>query len=181
MNTKQLTKHSKFLSYILRHNPKAIDLNLDDQGWAVVQELIEQANLSGKRFTRSVLEEVVANNSKKRFAFNEDKTKIRANQGHSLRIDLGYKPVAPPTILYHGTATRFVNSIRKKGLIKGSRHHVHLSDDLATAKSVGARHGVPVILEVQAETMYKAGFHFYKSENGVWLTDHVPTSYLDFP
>ncbi len=181
MNTKQLTKHSKFLSYILRHNPKAIDLTLDAQGWADVEELMMKANQSGKRFTFPILEEVVANNNKKRFAFNEDKTKIRANQGHSLRIDLGYTPVEPPEILYHGTATRFINSIRKKGLIKGSRHHVHLSEDVATAKAVGARHGVPVILKVKAKEMHKAGLHFYKSENGVWLTEHVPTSYLQFP
>lgn len=180
MNSKQLKTYSKFLSYILRHNPDAIHLTLDDNGWADLDELIEKSKSQGKNFTLPIIEEIVTKNNKKRFAFNSNSTKIRASQGHSIKIDLGYTAIEPPIFLYHGTATRFINSIRQQGLLKGNRHQVHLSENLATAKSVGSRHGVPVILTVRAAEMHKNGFSFFKSENEVWLTDHVPVLYLDF-
>ncbi len=181
LTEKQLKGRSKFLSLILRHKPEIIGLVLDGQGWADVDILLEKLQAEGRGLNKEELNEVVEKNNKKRFAFNEDKTKIRASQGHSIKLDLGYDPVQPPEFLYHGTATRFVNSIRKQGLIKGSRHHVHLSEQLDTAKSVGSRHGVPVILVVKAQEMYEAGFEFFVSENAVWLTDNIPVRYLVFP
>ena len=181
MTTKERKHLSKFLSLILRHRPQVIGLTLDEQGWAVTKTLLEKVNGSGKKLTLATLEEVVSTNDKKRFAFNEDKTKIRANQGHSIKIKLGYKPVTPPTYLYHGTATRFMNAIRKEGLKKQNRHHVHLSKDVETAKKVGSRHGVPVILTIQAAAMHQAGYAFFVSDNGVWLTDHIPIAFIAIP
>ncbi len=181
LTEKQLKGKSKFLSLILRHKPEIIGLVLDAQGWADVDTLLEKLRAEGKGLSKEELGEVVEKNNKKRFSFNEDKTRIRASQGHSIKLDLGYEPVQPPEFLYHGTATRYVNSIRKQGLIKGSRHHVHLSEQLDTAKNVGSRHGVPVILTVKTQEMYEAGFRFFVSENGVWLTENVPVDYLVFP
>lgn len=177
-NQKQVVRLSRFLSLILRHNPGKINLTLDAQGWADVNELLERMNAKGKRINFATLEEVVATNNKKRFAFNEDKTRIRANQGHSISIDPGLTAVEPPQLLYHGTATRFVESILATGLEKRNRLHVHLSRDLATALSVGSRHGKPYIFEVRAGDMAQAGYEFFESENGVWLTDHIPVQYL---
>jgi len=173
------TRHvSKFLSLVLRHAPETIGLGLDEQGWASVEELIEACNRSGTPLTREELEHVVATSDKKRFAFSEDGLRIRANQGHSIKVDLGFEPREPPEVLYHGTARRVLESILKEGLIKGARHHVHLSSDAATAAKVGSRHGKPVVLVVKSGQMHVDGYAFYLSQNGVWLTDHVPSEYL---
>ena len=174
-----LVRTSKFLSLILRHQPEKIGLTLDANGWADIDTLIRLANQSGKRLSRSLLERIVAENDKKRFAINSAGTHIRANQGHSVEVDLALSPQEPPELLYHGTATRFLDSIRKQGLMSGSRQHVHLSIDLETATKVGQRHGKPHILTIQSGNMHRAGFPFYLSENGVWLTDLVPPQYLE--
>ena len=171
-------KISKFLSLVLRHKPEIIQLNLDENGWAKTEELLHQLAKHNRKISFPILEEVVANNDKQRFAFNTDKTKIRASQGHSIDISLGYQSVRPPRILYHGTATRFLDSILEKGLLKRNRHHVHLSKDIHTASNVGSRHGKVVILEIRAKEMHEAGFEFFVSENQVWLTDYVPVEYL---
>lgn len=172
------TRISKFLSLVLRHQPEKIGLTLDPQGWADVDILIEKLNTKGLKINREILEEVVATNPKKRFALNEDHSKIRANQGHSIQIDHGFKPVTPPAILYHGTAQRSVESILESGIQKRNRHHVHLSADTPTATNVGQRHGKPVILHIRALDMHQAGFEFYLSENLVWLTTEVPAEYI---
>lgn len=175
------TQISKFLSYVLRHHPESIGIQLDSEGWTDVEILLQQAQKHQRPLTRDVLQEVVATNSKKRFALSEDGTRIRALQGHSTaQVAIQYAPVQPPEVLYHGTATRFVDSIRAKGLLSGSRHHVHLSPDVATATQVGQRHGKPVVLTIQAEAMTQAGHLFYLSDNGVWLTAHVPTEFISF-
>lgn len=181
MNHKELVRRSKFLSLVLRHQPQKINIQLDEQGWVDTDVLLAALAKNRVRLSLEELEEVVANNNKKRFAFNEDKTRIRASQGHSVSIDLGYRPISPPQWLFHGTATRFIDSIREKGLIKGKRHHVHLSADLETATRVGGRHGKVVVLLVESKKMEADGFEFFQSENGVWLTDHVPLRYLVFP
>lgn len=174
----QNTKISKFLSLVLRHKPKTIDLALDENGWTDVSVLIQKMNSSGFSISKEVLQYVVDTNAKSRFSFNPDKTKIRANQGHSLQVDLGYEPQRPPAILYHGTAEFSIESIFKTGLEKRSRHHVHLSADIETAISVGQRYGKPVVLKVATSLMFHEGHIFYLSENNVWLTDHVPSKYL---
>jgi putative RNA 2'-phosphotransferase len=176
-----LVPTSKFLSLVLRHDPATIGLTLDAQGWADVDDLIARANRSGRALTRELIESVVANNDKRRFALSPDGTRIRANQGHSIEIDPGLTPVAPPERLYHGTATRFLDSIRAQGLIPGSRLHVHLSADEATAVAVGMRHGKPAVLTVLAADLHAAGTAFYRSENGVWLVDRVPPEFLAYP
>ena len=181
MESKEKVRLSKFLSLVLRHEPGAIGLELDPQGWAPVDELLRLANAAGKRLTRPVLEEIVAENDKKRFAFSADGSRIRASQGHSVEVDLGLEPTVPPPVLFHGTASRFVASIRAEGLKPGTRRHVHLSADEATAVKVGARHGKPTILHVKAGAMHAAGFAFFVSANGVWLTERVPTEFIDFP
>jgi putative RNA 2'-phosphotransferase len=175
---KNLKSTSRFLSLVLRHKPEEIGLQLDENGWASVDELIEKVNAKGNNVDIDLLNEIVETNDKKRFAFNDDKTKIRASQGHSIEIDLALQPIAPPDVLYHGTATRFVESILKEGLIKQQRQHVHLSEKLETATAVGARHGKPTILIVDAKQMYEDGFLFYKSENNVFLTDCVGVKYI---
>jgi putative RNA 2'-phosphotransferase len=174
-------KTSKFLSLVLRHQPDVIGLTLDANGWAEVEDLIRLANQSGRKLSREILEVVVANNDKKRFAFSEDGTRIRASQGHSVDVDLSLPPQVPPEYLFHGTASRFLDSIRIEGLHSASRQHVHLSQDINTAIKVGQRHGQPVILTVRAQQMAAAGHLFYQSANGVWLTDRVPLEYIDFP
>lgn len=173
-------KISKFLSLVLRHKPETIGLDLDENGWAETQVLLEKLANNNKNIDFKTLEEVVADNDKKRFAFNADKTKIRASQGHSIKVELGYATVEPPEMLFHGTATRFLDSIQKQGLLKGNRHQVHLSKDMDTATNVGGRHGKVVVLKVKALEMHKAGFEFFVSENQVWLTDQVPVEYLEF-
>lgn len=180
MNNK-LVSSSKFLSLILRHQPEAIGLSLDANGWANIDELIALANSKGRPLNRTLLDEVVATNDKKRFIISEDCTRIRANQGHSIAVDLALQAQEPPVTLYHGTATRFLQAIRQQGLLHGSRQHVHLSMDRAVAINVGQRHGLPVVLTVMAEAMHEQGHGFYQSENGVWLTEHVPVSFIEFP
>jgi putative RNA 2'-phosphotransferase len=174
MNNQIVKKLSKFLSYVLRHDPKKLNLTMDKQGWVSVTQLLE--NLDD--ISVEILEEVVAENDKKRFAFNEDKTKIRANQGHSIAIELNYSPVEPPEFLFHGTAIKNMDSIKKSGIIKGNRHQVHLSLDKETATNIGKRHGKPVILVVQSKAMHEAGYQFFVSENGVWLTEFVPVEFF---
>jgi putative RNA 2'-phosphotransferase len=174
-------KISKFLSLVLRHKPQEIGISLDDAGWVDVDTLLTACANHRFRITRQQLDEVVATSDKKRFAFSEDGTRIRANQGHSVQVELGYEPAKPPEILYHGTADRFVESIRRQGLLKGKRHHVHLSVSRETAAAVGTRHGRLVLLEVRAGEMHRAGVIFYKTPNNVWLTDLVPQEYLVFP
>ncbi len=169
---------SKFLSLVLRHKPEEIGLVLDQNGWASIDELIDLSNASGTKLSRPQIESIVANSDKQRFAISPDGMKIRANQGHSVDIALGLAPQTPPEHLYHGTATRFLDSIRASGLHSASRQHVHLSSDLATAEKVGSRHGKPVVLTVESGQMARDGHLFYVSENGVWLTDAVPACYL---
>ena len=173
-------KISKFLSLVLRHQPEKIGLSIDQSGWASVGELIEASRRSGFEFTLEELQNVVVGNDKKRFSLSEDGLRIRANQGHSIKVELGYAPTAPPEILYHGTAERFLASIKQQGLIKGKRHHVHLSADVDTEKNVGRSQGKPVVLRVDGGRMGQDGFIFYLSANGVWLTDRVPVQYMVF-
>jgi putative RNA 2'-phosphotransferase len=176
-----LVSVSKFLSLILRHNPDKIGLTLDENGWAEIEVLIQRANQNGRRLTRPLLDRVVADNDKQRFAISDDGLRIRASQGHSVEIDLALAPSEPPKVLYHGTASRFVESIRAGGLHSGNRQHVHLSLDIQTATKVGQRHGKPVILVVRSGEMSSAGHKFYLSDNGVWLTELVPVEFIDFP
>jgi len=170
---------SKYLSYVLRHAPDSIGLTLDAQGYASVAELIEKSVAAGRKLDAGLLREIVASSPKQRFTLSPDGTRIRAAQGHSIDVDPGLAPVTPPNVLYHGTAKRFLPSIREKGLIPGERRQVHLSGDAATARSVGMRHGSPVVLTVAAQRMHDDGHAFFVADNGVWLTDHVPTQYLD--
>ncbi|GAB1856235.1 RNA 2'-phosphotransferase [Flavobacteriaceae bacterium MHTCC 0001] len=169
---------SKFLSLILRHQPEKIGLRLDDNGWALVSDILETSKV---KFTFDELEEVVATNDKQRFSFNDDKTKIRANQGHSLKtVDLNLKTQRPPQFLYHGTVAKFIPEIKLHGLKKMSRQHVHLSKDRDTATKVGFRRGKPIILSIRALDMHNNGNDFYISDNGVWLTDAVAPEFIDF-
>lgn len=170
---------SKFLSFILRHSPEAIGLTLDVQGWAVIDDMVEKARLAGRDFSRNDLLRVVQSSDKKRFSISEDGLHIRAVQGHSITVDLGLQPKKPPEVLYHGTAMRFVSAILREGLVPKSRQHVHLSVDESSARIVGQRHGAPTIFIVNALRMHLMGFLFYLSENGVWLTDHVPPEFLE--
>jgi putative RNA 2'-phosphotransferase len=178
LSEKQLLHISKFLSLVLRHQPETIAIELDQNGWVAVDELLEKVNKHGLHLDRATLDYLVATNPKKRFAFNETLNKIRASQGHSIEIALGYESQKPPEILYHGTGEKSVQAILATGLDKRSRHHVHLSKDIATALKVGQRHGKPFIFQVLAEQMYNDNFLFFVSENGVWLTAHVPPQYL---
>ena len=175
----RLVSTSKFLSLVLRHQPEAIGLSLDAHGWASVEWLLRLSAAKGRVLTADLIEEVVATNDKQRFELSEDRGRIRARQGHSVAVDLGLSPAEPPTELFHGTATRFVASIQAEGLRKGKRQHVHLSPDQPTAIKVGQRHGKPVVLKLAAAEMRAAGHVFYRSANGVWLTEHVPPAYLE--
>jgi len=175
---KSLVRYSKFISLVLRHQPEVVGPKLDLNGWTDVDQLIHGARCKGYPLTPELLKEIVETNDKERFAFNEDGSKIRANQGHSRDVELGLAPKEPPCELYHGTATRFWPSIEEQGLMKGNRQHVHLSSDLKTAEKVGVRHGKLIILSIDSRWMHEEGHDFYLSENGVWLTDHVPPRYL---
>ncbi len=182
--SKRLNKTSKFLSFVLRHKPEAIGLNLDANGWANIDKLITSANSAeeGMQLDRELIIKVVNDNDKKRFIISDDGQNIRANQGHSIKIDLELKPTKPPETLYHGTASRFLDSILKEGLKPGKRQHVHLSTNIETATQVGQRYGKPVILKVNTLAMCKQGHQFFVSENGVWLTETVPKDYIqDYP
>jgi putative RNA 2'-phosphotransferase len=169
---------SKFLSFILRHKPDAIGLVLDEQGWVGIDDLIAKADAAGTRFGRGDLLHVVETSDKKRFTVSPDGLRIRAAQGHSVSVALGLQACEPPPALYHGTATRFVESIQSEGLKPQQRQQVHLSRDEAAAHRVGQRHGKPVIFVVDASRMHAQGFSFYLADNGVWLTDHVPPEFL---
>lgn len=174
----QLKNISKFMSLVLRHKPEEIGLQLDENGWGRVDELISKMNVKGIIVDRDIINTVVATNDKKRFAFNADKTLIRASQGHSIEVELNLPEAVPPDILYHGTTEKYLENIFKEGLKSQSRQYVHLSITIETAKSVGSRHGKPVILSINARAMHQAGFKFYLSENKVWLTDSVPAEYI---
>lgn len=172
-----LVKESKYLSLILRHKPEAAGITLDEHGWADVDALIAGIQKS-RRFDRKMLEEIVRTDDKYRYSFNEDKTRIRANQGHSLQVDVELPVTEPPEILWHGTGQKYEASIDREGLIPKSRLYVHLSGDPQTALKVGQRHGTPVIYEVDSGRMAADGLVFYRSVNGVWLTKRVPAKYL---
>jgi putative RNA 2'-phosphotransferase len=178
MEASKVKEISKRLSYVLRHRPDSLGITLDSNGWITVDELLQAFAKAGKRLSLETLEMVVAGNDKQRFEFSDDRSQIRARQGHSLTIELGYRAVAPPAELFHGTATRFLESIFEIGLVKGRRHHVHLSTDRTTMLQVGQRHGKPVLLSVRAEEMHRDGFEFFVTGNNVWLTDHVPPKYI---
>ena len=178
MNKDQLKKVSKNMSYVLRHRPDTVGIELQEGGWIGVDELLKAFAHAGKPFTLEVLERVVTENDKQRFEFSADRLHIRARQGHSVEVDLGYAGCVPPKVLYHGTATRNLDSILKLGLVKGKRHHVHLSTNIETMVQVAMRHGKPVVLAVDAARMHADGFEFFVTENQVWLTDHVPPEYL---
>ncbi len=175
----QYKKTSKMISLILRHNPGYINTSLDENGWLPVDELIIGIRSKGINIDRKILKEIVETNNKKRFTFSDDMMRIRANQGHSLEVDVELKEVEPPEYLFHGTVDRFMQSIRKDGLLKMNRQHVHLSKDRETAVNVGSRRGKPVILTVRTGEMYRDGFSFFLSENGVWLTEHIQPKYLE--
>jgi putative RNA 2'-phosphotransferase len=179
MDEKRKTKISKFLSLVLRHKPEEIGLTLGENGWADVAALQAACAAYGKTFTFAELEEVVETSDKKRFAFNETRTEIRASQGHSLDIEIEFESKAPPATLYHGTAEKNVGAIFAGGLQKMKRHHVHLSADTETAYKVGARHGKPVIFVIKTESMCAEGFEFFISANGVWLVREVPPKFLE--
>ncbi|MEZ4983482.1 MAG: RNA 2'-phosphotransferase [Saprospiraceae bacterium] len=179
MSPEYIKSLSKFLSLVLRHKPEVAGIQLDANGWVNVDELIDGCIEQGKEMDMAILESIVKTDDKQRYAFNEDKTKIRASQGHSVKIDLALEPVKPPKILYHGTVDRFIENIMRKGLQPMSRNHVHLSETEDTAFEVGERRGDAIIFKVYAGAMYRDGFHFYQSDNGVWLTDGVPSKYLD--
>jgi len=171
-------KVSRFLSLVLRHQPETIGLVLDRGGWVGIEELIAKAGAAGKRFDRDELLDVVATSDKKRFTLSADGRSIRAAQGHSVRVELGLTAREPPTVLFHGTATRFVTAILAQGLKPQGRQQVHLSADEATALRVGQRHGKPCIFRVDSAAMHARGLRFFQADNGVWLTDAVPPEFL---
>ena len=179
MDEKCKTKISKFLSLVLRHKPGEIGIALEDGGWIEVEKLVAACAVHGTALTLDELREVVATSDKKRFSFDESGEKIRANQGHSVAVEIGFEEKVPPGILFHGTAEKNLGVIFAEGLKKMARHHVHLSPDAETARNVGARYGKPVILRVDTEKMRAAGFKFYVSANGVWLADSVPAEFLE--
>lgn len=178
MTSKRNVTISKYLSKHLRHEPDVIGLTLEPGGWLSIDALLTAAAQHGFRNSREELDEVVRDNDKQRFAIDESGTKIRANQGHSVDVDLQLAPITPPERLYHGTATRFADAIRRDGLIKMARHHVHLSADITTAQKVGMRHGKPIVFVIDTVNMLQEGYLFYRSDNGVWLVDRVPPQYL---
>lgn len=177
MDTKSI---SKYMSLILRHKPETIGIALDEHGWARVSELIEGISKTHP-FDKEMLEQIVATDSKQRYSFNEDKTLIRANQGHSIPVDVELKKAQPPEFLWHGTGEKYLASIEKTGLIPKSRLYVHLSTDEKTAIEVGRRHGKPFVYKVLSGKMFLDGHEFYLSKNGVWLTKQVPVEYLQHP
>lgn len=173
---KEIVKISKYLSFILRHKPDEIGLALDANGWGSIDELISRT----KKFplTRELIDIVVETNDKQRFSISDDGSRIRANQGHSITIDLDLPSIEPPVVLLHGTAERFWPGIEAQGLIRKNRHHVHLTESVAVAKSVGGRYGKPLILQIDSSSMQQDGFQFYKTANNVWLVESVPPQYL---
>lgn len=170
-------KISKFLSLILRHSPEEIGLELDANGWAEISDIIEKSAQTIK-LNGVAIKEVIASSDKQRFKISNDGLRVRANQGHSIKIDLELQPVSPPKSLYHGTAYQFVDSISRDGLLRGARQYVHLSSNVEVARFVGQRHGKPIVLQVDSGSMSKQGFSFLLSDNNVWLTEHVPSEFL---
>lgn len=181
MSSERTTRVSKFLSLILRHEPAKFGVVLDEGGWTPVDALLAACERHGHPLDRADLNQIVATSDKQRFAFDASGERIRASQGHSVDIELGYEPAAPPARLYHGTATRFLEAIRAGGLLKMQRHHVHLSADEVTARAVGQRHGKPAVLLIDAAAMAAEGAAFFLSANGVWLVEHVPARFIQFP
>ncbi|MGB1204066.1 MAG: RNA 2'-phosphotransferase [Chitinophagales bacterium] len=177
MNKKKL---SKFLSFVLRHKPDALSLKMDKKGWVDLDELLEKMQAAGKTASREEVELVVQTNDKQRFMIDAKQNKIRANQGHSIKVNLELRERIPPAILYHGTAYKNLRDIRAKGLKKMKRQHVHLSKDIHIAKSVGTRHGVPTVLKIDCLGMLENGSKFYLSANNVWLTNDVPVRFITF-
>ena len=180
MNEKHLAKISKYLSKHLRHQPEILGLSLEDGGWVKVEDLLKACARNNFPISLETLKETVEKNDKQRFSFNETGEKIRANQGHSVEIDLQLKPQKPPAKLFYGTAQRNISMIEEHGLLKMARHHVHLSADTETARRVGMRYGRPVIFEIDAARMLATGFEFYVSANGVWLVESVPPKFLKY-
>ncbi|MEM9943603.1 MAG: RNA 2'-phosphotransferase [Planctomycetota bacterium] len=172
---------SKFLSLILRHQPQAANVEMDDQGWVSIEHLLIGLQQKGFTLTIEQLIKVVDSNAKQRFKISADGLRIRAKQGHSVEVELGLKPVCPPVVLRHGTPRKNLESIREQGLKKMNRHHVHLHLDASLAKEIGARLGSPIVLEIQSKKMHDAGFEFFVTENQVWLTDYVPPEFIVFP
>jgi putative RNA 2'-phosphotransferase len=178
--SKQFSEISKFLSYVLRHRPDSIGITLDLEGWTDISALIAAAANDGKHIDRDLIRATVTTSDKKRFAISEDGLRIRAAQGHSTgSVDIKYVEQIPPEFLYHGTATRFMESIRKEGLISAARHYVHLSQNEQIALSVGRRHGKPVVLKIKALFMYTKGFKFFRADNEVWLIEEIPAEFID--
>jgi len=180
MNKPTEKQISKLLSLALRHKPKVLDLKLTESGWASVEALIAGLANKGHVVDHAFIEQVVSNNDKQRFTFNESRTQIRANQGHSIAIDLALKPVTPPALLYHGTAIKNLEAIKRDGLLPMKRNQVHLSADTETAHKVAVRHGVPVLLHIDSARMHAEGHDFFLSENKVWLTNQVSPAYIEF-
>ena len=178
MTNKEQNNLSKYIALILRHRPDVIGITLDEHGWANVSDLLKGINKT-QTITMKMLEKIVEEDSKQRYSFNREKTLIRANQGHSIQVDVELKECVPPDILYHGTGVKYCSSINKQGLISKSRLYVHLSKDIETATNVGSRHGEPFIYKVRAKDMYNDGYKFFLSQNGVWLTKEVPICYLE--
>ncbi len=176
--TKSLTAASKFMSLVLRHNPGLIGLNLDAAGWVPLDELVAKAASAGQHLTADLVQQVVLASDKQRFAISDDGQRIRANQGHSVNVDLGLPAQVPPPVLFHGTAHRFLAAIQREGLSKRARHHVHLTTDTQVASAVGMRYGELVMLQIDAARMHADGHVFYVSANAVWLTEGVPAEYL---
>lgn len=178
---RRLERLSKFISMILRHKPEVIGITLDEHGWADVNELIKGINETGEEveFSKAILEKIVKTDKKQRYSFSQDKTLIRANQGHSIPVDVELEKKEPPKVLYHGTGIKSVKAIQEQGLLPMERLYVHLSTDVETATNVGKRHGTPVIFKVNAEQMQKDSYDFFQSVNGVWLTKEVPAKYLE--
>lgn len=174
-----LNNISKYMSLILRHKPDVIGIELDEHGWVNVNDLISGIEKDNHGFNFELLEEIVRSDSKQRYSFNDDKSLIRANQGHSVNVDVELKEKEPPEYLYHGTGEKYVESINQDGLIPKSRLYVHLSKDIKTAENVGKRHGKEVVYRINSGQMYRDGYKFYLSKNGVWLTKEVPVKYLE--
>jgi putative RNA 2'-phosphotransferase len=178
MDKQALKKISRQLSYVLRHRPESVGLSLGEGGWIRVDDLLAALASNGTAVSQPVLEQVVAENDKQRFEFSKGGLRIRARQGHSAEVDLGYEPATPPDVLFHGTATRNLDSILEQGLMKARRHHVHMSTNKETMIAVAKRHGKPVLLSIDAKGMLAGGYEFFVTGNDVWLTDHVPPAYV---
>lgn len=178
---KEAVEISKFLSYILRHEPESINLTLDSEGWAEIDELVQLANISGNNITLEQIHSTVYNDKKGRFSVSSDGKRIRAVQGHSLKtVDLKLKEITPPARLLHGTAQRFIEKINNEGLIPKERQYVHLTEDYDTAIKTGMRYGKPVVLDINSHKMQEDGYKFYQAKNNVWLTSTVPSAYIAF-